>query len=333
MKAVVRLSDEPHDFTLQDVAEPAPAPGMVKIKVAYTGVCGSDLHIYEGFEKGLPQGVHGHEFSGTVAALGEGVSGFAVGERVTVEHTQSTCGTCVYCTTGRYHLCNGRHSLGFDEQGAFTEYVNVYPQYIHRLPTGVSLAAGALTEPLACIVHGVEKAGVTPATDVLVVGPGAMGLLCGLVLQAYGCGVDIIGAPEDAARLEIAKQCGFSVVTAEDAAKKGYDVAADCSGSEGGVAACIAALSKGGTLLQVGIATRPITLPYDQLVYKELRIQGTFCHTWPDWEQALRLQGKGLLDLSRIITTKTPLEGWKAAFDNLLDKKGIKTLFEIGGEA
>ncbi len=330
MKAVVRQSDEPRDFALQTVDEPPLPADMVKIKVAYAGVCGSDLHIYEGFEKGLPQGVHGHEFSGVIAAVGGDVAGFAPGERVTAEHTFSTCGQCVYCATGRYNLCANRHSVGFDKQGAFTEYVNVYPQYIHRLPANVSLAAGALTEPLACIIHGVEMLDLTPGASVLVVGPGAMGMLCALALKAYGMDVDIVGAPQDAERLVFAEACGFSPVSAEDAVQKGYDVAADCSGSEGGVQTCLRALNKGGTLLQVGITTKPVTLPYELLVYKELRIQGTFCHTWPDWEQALRLQEKGLLDLSRLITAVALLDDWQQVFDGLLAKKGMKALFKIG---
>lgn len=327
MKALLRQSDTPRDFVLGQAAEPAVAPGLVKVRVAYAGICGSDLHIYLGQDPGLPQPIHGHEFSGTIAEVGEGVTGVQVGDRVTVEHTYSVCGRCAYCRTGRYQLCPQRHSIGFDTPGAFTEYVLADPQYVHKLPDTLSLEKGALTEPLACIVHAVELAGTRAAMPVLVVGPGPMGLLAGLVLRAYGCQVDILGTPVDKERLERAAAAGLRVVDRAEACT--YPMVAECSGSSGGIRCALNAVEKGGTLLQVGIATGEVSLPYDQVVYKELRIQGTFCHVWKDWEQALRLQETGLLDISSVITAVVPLEDWQKAFDDLVDKKGMKTLFHM----
>lgn len=329
MKAVVRLSDKPKDFDFLDVQSPALCAGMVLVKVAYAGICGSDLHIYQGYEQGLPENVHGHEFSGVIAGLGQGVGGWNIGDKVTVEHTFSTCERCAYCRGGQYHLCAGRQSLGFTKQGAFAEYVLVFPQYLHKLPKNLGLKAAALTEPLACIIHAIEKVPHSPASTALVAGPGAMGLLCGLVMQAYGMAVHIFGAAEDKERLLLANELGMQVVTAESAAQRGYSLAADCSGSQGGVAACIGALNKGGTLLQVGIATKALLLPYEQIVYKELRIQGTFCHVYGDWEKALALQGGGLLDVLPLVTSVVPLKFWQKAFEDLLEKKGIKTLFAV----
>ena len=249
MRALLRKSDTPRDFALGEVPEPVTPPGMVKIKVAYAGICGSDLHIYLGQESGLPQGIHGHEFSGAIAELGEGVSGFAVRQRVTAEHTASTCGRCAYCKTGRYQLCAQRHSIGFDIPGAFAEYVLVDPQYIHPLPRGVSLKAGALTEPLACIIHAVELAEVRPGMPVLVVGPGPMGVLAALTLRAYGCQVELLGARVDRERLERAAAAGIPVL---EELRPGafYPLTVDCSGAQGGIRSAMSALEKGGTLLQ-----------------------------------------------------------------------------------
>lgn len=314
---------------MRDVPEPELRPGTIKVRVSYAGICGSDLHIYLGFEPGLPQGVHGHEFSGVVAQVGEGVTGFAPGDRVTVEHTYSTCGRCAYCRTGRYQLCGQRHSLGFDIQGAFTEYVVAHPLYAHKLPDCLDDQKGALTEPLACVVHAINLIDVRPAMRVLVIGPGPMGLLCGLTLRAYGCGVDILGTAQDAERLALAEKSGLRAIDAGEARKNRYPVIADCSGSGGGIRLALELLPKGGTLLQVGISTEPVTLPYEQIVYKELKIQGTFCHVWEDWEQALRLQEAGLLDISPVITDIVPLEEWQRAFERLLDKDGMKTLIKL----
>ncbi len=330
MKALLRHSDTPKDFSLGEAPNPAIQPGFVKLKVAYAGICGSDLHIYLGQDPGLPQPVHGHEFSATIAEIGEGVEGFTVGQKVTTEHTFSVCGLCENCRAGRYQLCTQRHSIGFDIPGAFAEYLLVDPRYIHPLPSGVGLQQGALTEPLACIVHGVELVDTKPAMPVLVVGPGPMGLLAGLVLKAYGCQVDICGAPADAQRLDIAQKAGLRVVEAPQSSS--YPLVAECSGSAGGISVAIGALQKGGTLLQVGITAGAASLPYDQVVYKELRIQGTFCHVWKDWRQALRLQEAGLLDLSPVITSVVPLEGWKDAFEALVNKEGMKTLLAVAGE-
>ena len=327
MKALLRLSDTPKDFAMGEAPEPQVKSGMVKVKIAYAGLCGSDLHIYLGFESGLPQGIHGHEFSGTVCEVGEGVTNWKAGDRVTVEHTFATCGACEFCKTGRYHLCAKRKSIGFDQQGAFTEYIVVDPQYLHRVPDDVSLTTAAITEPLACCIHGVELCGCKPCQKVLIVGPGPMGLMTGLVFKAYGCHVDMVGMPEDAERLAIAEKAGLNII--EKPASSSYPIAADCSGSNGGVCLAIDALQKGGTLLQVAIATKDLTIPYYNLVYKELKIQATYCHTWKDWDQALKLQKAGLLDLSPVITSCVKLEDWQATFNAALNKEGLKYLFEI----
>ncbi len=331
MKALLRNSDELKDFSLGTAQEPAVQAGLVKLKVAYCGICGSDLHIYLGNEPGLPQGIHGHEFSGTIAEIGEGVSGFEVGQRVTAEHTYNVCGECEHCRSGKYQLCGKRNSIGFNIPGGFASYMLVDPRYIHALPQNVSLQHGALTEPLACIIHAVRLVDVSPTMPVLVVGPGPMGLLAALVLKAYGCKVDIIGAPQDKERLQVAESLGIRVV--EKAESMSYPLVAECSGSGGGIACAIDALKKGGTLLQVGITAGETKVPYEQVVYKELRIQGTFCHVFEDWEQALRLQEAGLLDVTPLVTDIVPPEAWEEAFEDLLNKKSLKTLIDFSKEA
>jgi len=327
MKALVRFSDTPGDFGMAEVREPAVVPGKVKIKIAYCGICGSDIHIYNGFESGLPQGIHGHEFSGVISEVGEEVEDYHVGDKVTAEHTFSTCGVCEYCKTGRYHLCAKRKSIGFDQQGGFTEYIVVDPQYIHRVPDRVDLKSAALTEPLACIIHAIDKVDIQPTQRILIVGPGPMGILAGLTLLAYGCAVDIMGTLVDRERLEIAAKHGMNVI--EKAESNFYPIVVECSGSNGGINICLDAVKKGGTILQIAIATKEITLPYHLLVYKELCIQATFCHVWKDWEQALSLQRDGLLDLSPVITEIEPLENWETGFDAMIEKKGLKVLLEV----
>ena len=145
------------------------------------------------------------------------------------------------------------------------------------------------------------------------------------------CQVELLGARVDRERLERAAAAGIPVL---EELRPGafYPLTVDCSGAQGGIRSAMSALEKGGTLLQVGIATREVTLPYDQVVYREWKIQGSFCHTWKDWRQALRLEETGRLDLSPVVTGEVELEDWQSAFEDLLDKKGMKTLFRIGGE-
>ncbi len=330
MKALVRVGNGPGEFALQELEEPRVLPGTVKLKVAYAGICGTDLHMYEGkMDLDVPV-VLGHEFSGTIEEIGDGVDGFSLGEQVTAEHTFHVCGSCEYCRDGRYQLCEKRVSVGFEEQGAFAQYVLVSPDYIHRLPEGVSLREGAMTEPLACAVHGVELVNPQAGTRSLVVGPGPIGILTGLVLKAYGCRVDIVGTPQDARRLEAAAGMGLSVVTPEDLElSRGYDLVADCSGAAGGINAALQAVKKGGEILQVGIAGKPVTIDYDTVLFKELRVQGTFTHVYSSWERSLRLEKEGLVDVKGLLGDDRSLDDWHDAFETLRRQEAMKILFRF----
>ena len=330
MKALFRMSDEPKDFTLRDIEEPAVEAGKVKIKVAYSGICGTDVHMYHG---AIPLGgpvVLGHEFSGTIAEIGEGVTGFAIGQEVTVEHTYEVCGNCVNCRNGSYQLCESRLSVGFEKPGAFAEYLLVSPEYIHVLPENVSLREGAMTEPLACAVHAVELVNPQAGSRCLVVGPGPIGILVGATLKAYGCLVDIVGTPADEERLKVAKVYGLNVLSLEDLqVQKDYDLAADCSGAARGIDTALKSVRKGGVLLQVGIAGKPISIDYDTVLFKELKIQGTFCHNYPTWERALTLESQGLLDVKPLLSDDRTIDQWEQAFEDLSNQKAMKILFKF----
>ena len=330
MKALVRYEDKAGSWRVEDRELPVPGPGEVLIRVAYAGICGSDLHMYRGVFIVPGQFVSGHEFSGTVAQLGEGVSGFEPGEQVTVEHTYCTCGSCRVCLRGDYQLCSSRESIGFDHDGAFAEYVVVNPRYIHRLPEGVALSWGALTEPLACAVHAVRMVRPEPSDRVLVVGPGPIGLLTAMVFKAYNARVDIVGTPNDGLRLETARTLGLAVV--DSPGEEAYSIVAECSGSAGGMNAALKAVEKGGAYLQVGIAGKPVTIDFDQPLYKELKMFGTYCHRYEDWEIALDLMARGLVNVEPLISRTVPLEDWEQALEDLEAQKAIKVLIGFGGE-
>ncbi|MEW6622291.1 MAG: alcohol dehydrogenase catalytic domain-containing protein [Bacillota bacterium] len=232
MKSLVRYGNKAKEFRLINTEEPSPGDGEVKIKVEYAGICGTDLHMYEGhLDLSVPI-IVGHEFSGTVVEVGKGVVGIKPGDRVTAEHTFDVCGCCSHCREGKYNLCTNRISLGFEKPGCFAEYVIAGSKYIHKLPDNVAFEEGALTEPIACSLHAVEKVLPTPGERALIIGPGPVGLLTGLCLKAHNCQVDIIGTESDVLRLEKAKQLDMNVVDQGACLGGNYDIIAECSGSQ-----------------------------------------------------------------------------------------------------
>jgi L-iditol 2-dehydrogenase len=331
MKALQKYGEGAKEWHLAEVPQPTPGPGEIKIKVSYAGICGSDLHMYLGSPEGPPDLIPGHEFSGTVVEVGPNVTEIRIGDRVTAEHTLEVCGTCQHCREGNYQRCNNRVSLGFNKHGAFAEYVIASAKFVHILPDNVSLEEGAMTEPLACALHAIELIEPTPGAKTLVIGPGPIGLLTALCLKAYNCQVDIVGTDEDKIRLDKAMEMGINVVTLQDLAANNakYDLVAECSGSQGGISTGLNAVRKGGKYIQVGISTKPVSIDFDSLVFKELTVKGTFCHHYPTWERALQFESMGILDVKPIITDTIPLENWEEAINKLIAKEAIKVLLKM----
>lgn len=327
MKALLRYGVKPKEWVVKDVLEPSPKYGEIKIQVKYAGICGSDLHMYLGLFDVPGNVVSGHEFSGIISEIGDGVTGFKVGDRVTAEHTFAVCEKCESCRKGNYQLCKKRVSIGFDVDGGFAEYVIVNAKYIHMLPDNISLAEGAMTEPLACALHAVELIAPEVAQKVLIVGPGPIGILTGLCFKTYNCLVDIVGTPADKLRLDKAVEVGINVV--DNPEENSYDIIADCSGNEKGIDIGLKAIKAGGKYLQVGIAGKPVTINFDTLLYKEISIQGTFCHHYPTWEKALKMEKMGLVDVKPIISEEISLDQWEDAFNRLLKQEAIKIVIKF----
>ncbi len=209
MKAVMKVAQGVGNVEAREIQEPSPAAGQVLIAVKAAGICGTDIHIYYDEYKTSPPVVMGHEVAGVVVELGEGVESVKVGDRVTSETYFSTCGLCHYCRNGKPNLCAHRRSIGSHVDGAFAEYLVVPAKNVHRLPDNVDFLAGALTEPLACVVHGVlDIHRATPGELAVVAGPGAIGLLTLQTLKAAGAKVMVLGTDVDERRLQLARQLG-----------------------------------------------------------------------------------------------------------------------------
>src|SRR6266404_3667054 len=285
----VLLLSQYKNLEIAELPEPTPGPGEVLVRVAACGICGSDVHGYDGSSgRRIPPIVMGHEAAGIVAALGDGVTDFAEGDRVTFDSTVY-CGICAPCRRGEINLCDNRQVLGvscadYRRAGAFAEYVAVPSRIVYRLPDSLSFAEAAMLEAVAVAVHAVSLARISPESTALVVGAGMIGLLAAQALSAAGC-TRVFVADIDSSRLKLAQDLGaIAVLSAETdvvaqvlqlSAGAGVDVAVEAVGKTETVTAAVECVRKGGTVVLVGNISPEITLPLQKVVTRQIRLQGS----------------------------------------------------------
>ncbi len=321
MKGVMKVASGVGHVETRELPEPTPSAGQVKIQVKAAGICGTDVHIYYDEFKVEPPVVIGHELAGMVVELGEGVSGLRVGDRVTTETYFYTCGQCRYCRAGLPNLCARRKSIGSHVNGAFAEYLVVPAGIVHQLPDNVDFLAGALSEPLACVVHGaLQIPHLVPGELAVVTGPGAIGLLTMQAVRSAGARVVVLGTDVDEQRLRLARDLGADYtlnVQREDAAELvmgltdgfGADIVYECSGAGPAAQQLLKLVRKGGQYAQIGLCGKPITWDLDQLAYRQLRVTGSFAHVPSSWFHALQLMAQGKVQTRPLVTDLFPLGG------------------------
>ncbi len=328
MKALL-LSQYKH-FELADLPDPAPGRDEVLISVAACGICGSDVHGYDGSSgRRIPPIVMGHEAAGTIAALGDGVSGFAKGDRVTFDST-IFCGACANCRRGEVNLCDHRQVLGvscaeFRRPGAFAEYVAVPSRILYRLPQTLSFAEAAMLEAVSVALHGVSLAQVKDGATALVLGAGMIGLLTLQALRAAGC-TRVFVADVDSTRLKLAQDLGAAAIlsSTENLAEQisqltggaGVDVAIEAVGRNETVKASIESVRKGGTVVLVGNISPEVTLPLQKVVTRQIRLQGS-CASAGEYPRAIELLASGAIQVEQLITAIAPLEEGPRWFERL----------------
>jgi len=325
---------------VREIAEPQPGPGQVKLRVHAAGLCGTDLHIYKDEFRSWPPVVLGHEVAGEIVELGAGVEGLTPGTRVTTETYFSTCGVCRYCRAGNVNLCLERRSIGSAVNGGFTSYLVVPARNLHTLPDNVDFRTGALTEPLACVVHAtLTTPTVAPGDVAVIAGPGAIGLLTLQVVKAAGAIAIVLGTDADDHRLALAAQLGADAVVnvqRADAAAVvrdltveglGADVVYECSGAGQAAQQLLTLVRRRGRYVQIGLFGKPVAWNLDQLVYKELTATGSNASTPPSWLRALELMRTGKVRTDLLITHEFPVTAWEKGFATFEDRSGIKTLF------
>ena len=338
MLAVRKVARGVGNIEVLDVPEPHAGPDQVVIEVDSAGICGTDLHIYfDEFETSPPVTI-GHEVSGRIVELGSDVAGWKLGDRVTTETYFYTCGHCLNCRRGRRNLCLQRRSIGSKEDGAFAAYLATPACNLHQVPDGLDLQSAALTEPLACTVHGVlETAGVRPGDNVVITGPGPIGLLALQLVKIAGARVLILGTNQDTERLKLARRLGADgvinvqqvdnvVESVQDFSTDGADLVIECSGAAAAAKTLTDVARRGGRFCQMGLFGKPIMFDQDAVCYKELVVTGTNASVTPAWARALRLLAQGQVDVHKLISHRFALGDWNKALEIVKNKEGMKVI-------
>lgn len=346
MKALVKYDNTPECVEIREVPVPELTPDQVLLKVHAVGICGSDLEMYHHsitFEVSPPV-VLGHEFSGVIERVGENVRGFKPGDRVVSETAAYVCGECVQCRTGSYNLCSNRLGFGVKINGADAPYVAVRQGILHHVPDNVDLADAALTEPL-CVAYNalVVKSRIRPGDTVVVLGPGAIGLMATQVARVCGAAnIVLAGLPRDRRRLDTGRGLGATHtvdLSTDDIGDLvsgltggvGADLVVDAAGPAATVKLAMELVKRNGQITKIAWGPKPLDLSLDPLLSKAVALQGVFSHTWDTWERALRLQARGQVNLHDMISHRVPLEEWKVAFDALERGEAIKALIFPNG--
>lgn len=314
-----------------------PGAGEVAVDVAYTGICGTDLHILHGVMDArvrLPA-VLGHEMSGTIAAVGAGVDGWVVGERVTVMPL-APCGDCPACRAGYSHICHHLDFLGIDSPGSMQSCWNVSAEVLVALPAGLSLEHAALAEPTAVAVHDVRRAGLVEGERALVVGGGPIGLLVACAARARGAEVVVVEPSEP--RRALAAAVGLRALdpaaldvqafVSDWTDGGGAEVAFEVSGAVAGIETAIQSLAVRGRIVVVAIHATPPAVNLFRVFWRELTLIGARVYERRDFEEAVKLLEAGAIPAAELITRIEPLEAVAAAFAELESGRAMKILID-----
>ena len=319
MKALVLSAYE--ELAVEEVPSPVAAADEVLVRVEACGICGSDVHGYDGTSgRRIPPIVMGHEAAGIIAAIGKDVKDYAVGDRVTFDSTVY-CGHCEYCLRGEVNLCDNRQVVGvscgdYRREGAFAELVRVPERILYKLPESLSFAEAAMLEAVSVALHAVRVTQLRGGERALVIGAGMIGLLTLQAAKAAGCS-HVMVADVDATRLELAKASGADAVllasgsellsaVMEKTGGRGVDVVFEAVGRNETVSSAIDVVRKGGTVTLIGNITPEVKLPLQKVVSREIRLQGTAASAG-EYPRAMELMMSGAIDVKPLITAVAPL--------------------------
>lgn len=323
MRAV--LLPRPGEISVTDVDDPVPGEGEVIVGVARVGICGTDLHIVKGEFPPTPFPIiPGHEFAGTVVALGPDADEKLLGQRVAVDPSLF-CGRCAQCRRGRGNLCADWGAIGDTVNGAFAQYVAVPAANCYRMPDSMTFAQGAFVEPVSCAVHGVRRLGVEAGERILVMGAGPMGLIVAQLLTAAGAVVSVVDRVAPKARAALELGAAEAAASLEELSTRRFDAAVDVTGAPAAISAALGALERGGRLQVFGVAAAEARLEISPFsIYNdEITIVGTMA-VLNSFDAALDLVARGVVNVDALLSHSYPLEDFPAALDAVASGAALK---------
>ena len=329
MKAL--LLTEYKKLQLTDMPEPEIAPGELLVRVKACGICGSDVHGFDGSTgRRIPPLVMGHEASGIVAKMGANVKAFREGDHVTFDSMVS-CGKCHFCRRGQINLCDNRQVLGvscgdYRRHGAFAEYVAVPEHIVYPMPDGLPFEHAAMIEPVSVAVHAVAITPVRLADTAVVVGTGMIGALTIQAARLAGC-ARIIAVDLEDHKLELARQAGADEVVnpkttdpvqfvLDATGGRGADVAFEAVGATEPIKTAIQSVRKGGCVTLIGNIRPNIDLPLQSVVTREIRLQGS-CASSGEYPQCMALMARGSINVAPFLSARAPLAEGPGWFERL----------------
>jgi len=322
-------------FSYEDVDMPKPGKDDVLIRVKACAICGSDVHGMDGSTgRRIPPIVMGHETSGVIESVGENVTKFKPGDRVTVDST-IYCGECGYCLRGEFNLCDNRKVLGvscsdYRLNGAFAEYIAVPQRIVYRLPDNVSFEQATVIEPLAIALHAVKRSGASLNNTAVVVGAGMIGLLIIQLLKTAGCS-RIIAVDKAREKLVMAEKFSADVCLLSDTVNlyekilaatsdKGADIAFEVVGIEETLLVALNSLRKGGSITLVGNLKQMVSFPLQAAVTRQISLFGS-CASAGEYPDCLELISSGKVDIDSFISAVAPLSEGAGWFKRLYEKE------------
>lgn len=339
MKGNYYLGDQ--KFEMRQLPEHPLGSGEVLIKVEACGICGTDVHIYHGSKGSAevhPPVILGHELAGQVVEIGGGVDRVAVGDHVTVD-PNIYCGKCHFCQMGKKQMCEELQAVGVTQNGGFADYCYVPQEQCYQLLPQVPYRWGAMTEPVACCLHGMDRAEVRQGDAVCIIGGGAIGLIMLQLVQLAGAAQVILSEPVEKRR-ELALSLGASAVVdpsrenlnqrlLELLGTEGADVVIECVGNVAAATQAVSAAARGGTVLLFGVPKSGtfIQLSLDDIFQKELQVLGSKIN--PDTHgRAVALINGGKLQLEPLITHSYPVERLEEGIQKQMSDDSIKVVIE-----
>jgi L-iditol 2-dehydrogenase len=331
MKALLLTAPSTFEFT--DVPDPSAGPGEVRIDVRACGICGSDIHGMDGRSgRRIPPIVMGHEAAGVIAGLGEGVTEWKIGDRVTFDSTEF-CGECAECGRGNFNLCANRRVLGvscgdYRRHGCFAQEIVLPTRILHGIPDSLSFEMAAFAEPVAIALHAVNLAPPVVDEPVVVVGAGLIGLLVIQALKARGW-ENVIAVDLDDSRLALAKQLGASQAFSAKQENLAAHLREICGGDGAGIAfevvgaaapvdLAIRSVRKGGTVVLVGNLQPSVPMPLQEIVTRQITLRGS-CSCAGEYPEAIRRIEDGSIRVEPMLSATAPLAEAADWFARLAD--------------